>query len=185
MAFLSGTRWASSLTILHGMHLVVPTHSSLFWVVCHSSRTFSSKKFEREPQNRLPFLPTARPYPHLPLTHIPPLLYWLGIGWWCLGLAHAPLLCMFKTCLLLICLPWSGGSSVHSAAYSWPLVAWIIFWSSILYGLLPTRAVPCLIMGISPFSPLFAPSVNLLAFLPCHSVISAVVLFDSCLLGLF
>ena len=35
------------------------------------------------------------------------------------------------------------------------------------------------------FSPLFAPSVILLPFLPCHSTISAVMLFDSCLLGLF
>jgi len=43
----------------------------------------------------------------------------------------------------------------------------------------------CLIVGISPFSPLFAPFVNLLTFLSCHSVIPAVMLFDPCLLGLF
>ena len=34
-------------------------------------------------------------------------------------------------------------------------------------------------------NPLFAPFVNLLAFLSCHSVIPAEVLFDLCLLGLF
>ena len=185
MAFSSETRWASSLTIPHGMHLVVLIHPSLFWEVCHPSRTFSPKEFEQESQNRLPLLPVARPYPHLPLTHDPPLLYWLGISWWCLDLAHTPLPCMFKACLLLMRLPWFKGSSMHFTTHPWPLVAWTVFWSSILYDLLPSRVRPCLIVGFFLFSPLFAPSVNLLAFLPCHSVISAVVLFDSCLLGLF
>ena len=40
-------------------------------------------------------------------------------------------------------------------------------------------------MGFAFLNPLLAPSVNLLAFLPCHSVIPAVVLFDPYLLGLF
>ena len=40
-------------------------------------------------------------------------------------------------------------------------------------------------MGFSLLNPLFAPFVNLLAFLSCHSVIPAEVLFDLCLLGLF
>ena len=110
-------RWAFSLTIPHGMHLVVPTHTSLFWVVCHLSRTFPLKEFEREPQNRLSLLPTARPYPHLLLTHDPLLLSWLGTSWWCLSFARAPFSCMSKACLLLMHLPWSKGSSVHSAAH--------------------------------------------------------------------
>ena len=54
------------------MHLVVPTHLSLFWVVCHPSKTFPPKEFERELQNKLSLLPTARPYPFLSLTHDPP-----------------------------------------------------------------------------------------------------------------
>ena len=74
---------------------------------------------------------------------------------------------------------------VHFAAHSWPLMAWTGFWAFILYGLLPSRAGPCLIMGFSLFNPLFASFVDLLAFLPCHSVIPAVVSFGSCLLGLF
>ena len=37
-------------------------------------------------------------------------LYWLGTGWWCLGLARAFIPYMFKTCLLPIRLLWSGGS---------------------------------------------------------------------------
>ena len=39
------------------MHLVIPIHLSLFWVVCHLSRTFSPKEFEWELQNRLPLSP--------------------------------------------------------------------------------------------------------------------------------
>ena len=35
------------------MHLVIPTHLSIFWVVCHPSKTFPPKEFEREPQNML------------------------------------------------------------------------------------------------------------------------------------
>ena len=46
VAFLSETRWTFSLTISHGMHLVIPTHLSLFWVVCHPSKTFPLKEFE-------------------------------------------------------------------------------------------------------------------------------------------
>ena len=92
------------------MHLVVPTYHSIFWVVCHLSRTFPLKKFKQEPQNRLSLLPIARPYPLLSLTHNLPLQYWLGTSWWCLGLMRSLLLCMSKACLLLMRLPWTGGS---------------------------------------------------------------------------
>ena len=127
MAFLSRTRRAFSLTISHGMHLVIPTHLFLFWVVCHPNRTFPPKEFEWEPQNRLPLVPTAGPYPLLPLAHDPPFLYWLGTCWWCLSLVHAPLPCVSKVCLLFMRLPWPRGSSMCSAIHSWPLVAWIDF----------------------------------------------------------
>ena len=102
--------WVFSLAIPHGMHLVVPTHHSIFWVVCHLGRTFPLKKFKQEPQNRLSLLPIARPYPLLSLTHNLPLQYWLGTSWWCLGLMRSLLLCMSKACLLLMRLPWTGGS---------------------------------------------------------------------------
>ena len=81
VAFLSTTVWVFSLAIAHGMHLVVPTYPSFFWVVYHPIRTSPPKEYEWEPQNRLSLLPTTRPYPFLPLAHDPPLLYWLGIGW--------------------------------------------------------------------------------------------------------
>ena len=47
-----------SLTNSYGMHLVTPTHLSLFRVICHPSRTFLLKELKREPQNKLP------PSPH-------------------------------------------------------------------------------------------------------------------------
>ena len=52
-------------------------------------------------------------------------------------------------------------------------------------GLLLSRVGPCLIVGFPLFSTFFAPSVILLPFLPYHSTIPIVVLFDPCLLGLF
>ena len=54
---------ALSLPIPYGIHLVVPTHSYFFWVICHLSRTFFPKELEQEPQNRFSPIPTARPYP--------------------------------------------------------------------------------------------------------------------------
>ena len=100
-------------------------------------------------------------------------LYWLGTGWWCLGLTHAPLLCTSKTCTLLMLLSWSGGSSMHSTTHPWPLMAWTAFWFLIPYNLLLSRAGPCLIVGFSSFSLFFAPSVILLPF-------STIPLYCSC-----
>ena len=53
------------LIISHGMHLVVPTHLSLFWVVFHSSGTFSPKEFKQESQNRIPHSPHCQTIPSL------------------------------------------------------------------------------------------------------------------------
>ena len=112
-------------------------------------------------------------------------LYWLGTGWWCLGLAHAPLLCTSKTCPLLMRLPWFGGLSAHPAAHPWLLMAWAIFWFLILYGMLPLGAGLRLIMGFLPSAYSFTPSVVLLPFLSYYSAIFAVMSFDPNLLGLF
>ena len=148
------------------MHLVVPTYHYFFWVISHLSKTLPLKEFEQEPQNRLSLLPTVKPYLLLPLTHDPPFLYWLGTGWWCLSFARAPLLCTSKACLLLIHLPWSKGSFVHSATHPWPLMAWIIFWFPILYSLLLLGAGLYLIVGFSSFSILFC-SFSIMMILLC------------------
>ena len=55
---------------------------------------------------------------------------------------------------------------------------------SFFISFLFSRVGPYLIVGFSTFSSFFAPSVVLLPFLPYHSVIPAMVLFDSCLLCL-
>ena len=109
---------------------------------------------------------TSDPWPH----HV---LYWLGTGWWCLGLAHASLPCVSKTCLLLMCLPWLACSICRSSltVFQFPFLLWLAL----------LRARPCLMMGFAfSFSPFF--SVTLL---PYHSVIPAAKLFASILLGLF
>ena len=113
-------------------------------------------------------------------------LYWLGTCWWCLGLARAPLLCMSKTCPLSMRWLWSGGSSAYSVAHPWLLMAWAIFWFPILYGLLLLGARLCLIVGFSSFSLLFCSFLqSCYHFLPYHSAIPIVMLFDLSLLGLF
>ena len=77
VAFLSTTVWVFSLAIPYDMHLMILTHLSFFWVVCHLNRTSPPKESEREPQNRLSLPPTPKSYPLLPLTHDLPLC----IGW--------------------------------------------------------------------------------------------------------
>ena len=73
------------------MHLVIPAHVCIFWVVCHSSTIFPLKELKWEPQNRIPLLPTTKPHPLLPLTYGSPSLYWLSTSRWCLSLVRAPL----------------------------------------------------------------------------------------------
>ena len=58
-------------------------------------------------------------------------------------------------------------------------------WAFVLYSLLASWAWPCLIVGFSFSNPFFIPLASLLVLLPHHSVIPAVSLFTSCLLGLF
>ena len=70
---------AFSPVIPHGMHLVVPTHPSFFRVICHPNRTLPPKEYERKPQNRLSLLPSAKPYPLLPLTHYS-CIGWVQVG---------------------------------------------------------------------------------------------------------
>ena len=183
-----------SLPIPHGMHLVIPTHLYFFWMLCHLSRTFLPKEPKQEPQKSLSKNPKIgfplSPLPDHAISYLWPMahyfLYWLSTGWWYLGLACAPLLCMSKTCPLSMRWPWFGSSSAHSVTHPWFLIVWAIFWFPILYGLLPLGAELCLIVDFFSFILLFYSFLQFCYhFLPYHSVISAVMLFDPSLLGLF
>ena len=93
-----------SLSIPHGMHLVVPTHPCFFWVACHPNKTFPPKEPEQEPQNR--FFPSLHCQTMPPLTSDPwPTTSY--IGWWCQGLAHAspssPVAHAFAVIYRLVC----------------------------------------------------------------------------------
>ena len=58
----------------------------------------------------------------------------------------------------------------------------LVSWSFILYGLLPLRAGPCSIVGFFLINPLFAHSVNLLAFLLCYSCYAILLFLQWCYL---
>ena len=102
------------------MHLVIPAHLCLFWVVYHPSRTFFQKSLSENPKIGFPLLPAAKPYPLLPLTHVPPPLYWLGTSGWYLSLVRAPLPYESIACLVFTRLPLPAGLSgpaTHFAAH--------------------------------------------------------------------
>ena len=89
-----------------------PSGSSLalpFWVVCHPSKTLPPKEPWQKPQNRSSPLPTTKPcsFTSDPWPHC--VLYWLGTGWWDLGLACAFLPYVSKIYLPLCHSPWSRG----------------------------------------------------------------------------
>ena len=63
------------------MHLVIPAHLSLFWVVCHSSRTFPPKELEHESLNRLPLYPYHQTIPSLTSDSWPTVLVLAGCKW--------------------------------------------------------------------------------------------------------
>ena len=173
MAFLPVIVCVLSLSIPHGMHLVVPTHPYFFWVACHPSRTFPPKEPEQKPQNRLFSFPHCQIMPFL-LSD--PWLTTSYIGWvqasgaWIL---HVLLLLR----MLLIHLPWSRDWSVHSTVHFCLLIAWAVFWSAILYNLLLLGVGPCWIVGLPSPGLLYIHSVALLAFLViplCYSCYNVV-----------
>ena len=165
------------------MHLVIPTHHYFFWAVCHPSRTFPQKSLSRNPRIGFPLSP---PPDHtlLPLTYNPPpplLARYMLVksrSW------RALLPLVFKTCSLHLL--WSEGLSTHSTIHPWLLMAWIMFWLPILYGLLPLGVGLYLIVGFSFFSPLFCSFLqSCYHFLLYRFAIPVVMLFDPSLLSLF
>ena len=96
----------------HSLSLSLTACTSWFQLIFPSfgwyvipAKYFPQKSLNENPKIGLPLLPTIRPHPLLPLTHGPPLLYWLGTSWWCLSLMCAPLSCVSMACLLLTHFP--------------------------------------------------------------------------------
>ena len=106
-----------SLSIPHGMHLVVPTHPYFFWVVCHPNRTFPPKEPEQEPQNRFFLFSPHRQTMPSDLWPTTSYIGWVQVGGaWVscvLHLLHPPL-------LHLLC---SGDWFVRFAMHFWLLMA--------------------------------------------------------------
>ena len=102
-----------SLPIPHGMHLVVPAQLYSFgWYVIPAGH-FPQKSQSRNLKIDFSLLPTIKP---CSFTFDPwpyRVWYWLGTGWWGLGLARASLPCMSKICLLLMHLPWLACTVCH------------------------------------------------------------------------
>jgi len=63
------------------MHLVIPTHISSFWVVCHPNKTFPPKKLEQESQNRLPISSHRQTIPSLTFDPWPTMPILAGYKW--------------------------------------------------------------------------------------------------------
>ena len=83
----------------------------LFWVVSHPSKIPSRKSLSQNLQNRFFPSPHHQTMPSDSLTPRPHhALYWLGTGWWWLGLVRAFIPYVSKTYLLPIRLSRSGGS---------------------------------------------------------------------------
>ena len=94
-------RCGCSLSIPHGMHLVVPTYPYFFWMICHPSRTFPPKGPEQEPRNRFFFFLSPPPdHALLPLTYD---FTTSRIGWVQAGDVQALRVLYFYTCSKLTC----------------------------------------------------------------------------------
>ena len=82
-----------------GMHPTVTPQTCLFWWSIIPAGRTSQKGLCRSRKIDLFPSPHHQTIPHLPLTSGPwphHILYWLGTGWWCLGLARAFLSDMSK-----------------------------------------------------------------------------------------
>ena len=74
--------------------------------------------------------------------------------------------------------------AARSATHFWPLVTWMSHWAFILHILLLPLAGSCLGMDLSFFNSTLTLFVGRLTLLPCHPVVSVMLLFNLCLLGL-
>ena len=159
------------------MHLVIPTYLSLFWVVCHPSKTFPLKKFEQEPQHRL------SPSPHLQT-----ILFLTSDPW-----STTPILARYKLVVSKLCacstsMCVHGLSTIHAFAMTYGLVCTFFYsfftfcgvnesLSFLLYVLLLSWVGSCLVVGLffsNPFLTLFCKLVNTFA-MPSYCSYHAII----------
>ena len=108
---------------------------------------FPQKSSSRNLRIGFSSLLTAKPCPFTFDTWPHRVLYWLGTGLWCLGLAHASLPYMSKICLLLMCLPWLACTVGHPffTIFWFPFLLWLALlrgWSLLDGGLRLSLAHP-------------------------------------------
>ena len=124
------------------MHLVISTHFSLFWVVCHPSRTFPPKELEQEPHNRLSPSPHHQTIPSLISKLWPTTPVLVGYKW----VVPEPCGCSTSMCV-------HGLPAVHAFAMTWGLFWFLLHVLLLIFDLLWRGWVIGLSFFISCFFP--------------------------------
>ena len=132
-----------------------------------------------------PFFPPS----YHTLSYFWPMTHHSNIGWVQVGGAWALCVLHFCVCSKLVCC----SCVCHGLEVRLRVLLFILspLWCELISD--PLFFMACFLQGLGiswlwaflPFSLLFAPSVGLPVFLPCHSVISIATLFDPYSLGLF
>ena len=146
-----------SVSIPHGIHLVVPTHHCFFWVHFIPTGHFPQKCLSKNLRIGFFPLPTARP---CLLTHDPPLPI---LDRYRLVMPGSHACFTFFICCSCICRDLKI-SLILFAMHFWLLMAWVVFRSAILYDLLLLGIRPRLIIGLPSPGSFCVHSVALLAF---------------------
>ena len=166
LSLMACTWWFQLILTFFGWHVIPAGH-------------FPQKSMCKNPRIGFFFLSPPPDHALWPITHH--FLYWLGIGWWCLGLARAS----------------PSSPAAHAFAMFWSLVC------TFCRALLASYGMGCFLichsLWLAPFGdwalldhgPSFARLIlcslrGLVSiFLSYHSTILVVMLLDSILLGLF
>ena len=148
-----------------------------------SQQDIFPKKFEREPQNKPHFLPTAKPHPLNTLTHSLPPMYQLGTSRWCpspLCTFHFVCVCSFLAFtpfLLLLCYL----VLLYILACVYPLwhERYVGFWAHVFFllshprlGIVPAKAHALFFMVMG----LLAINLVILLHCVCHDLVLPLLL---------
>ena len=142
------------------MHLVIPTHHYLFWVVCHPSKTFPLKELGWEPQNRLISSPHRKTIPSLtsdlwttapilagykwvvpkPYAYSTPIWvhYLSGVHTFVIAYGFVWSCCVFYCSFNSLWRGWVTGSSLFASRFFFGLgIAWVWAFSPLIQPLSP------------------------------------------------